>query len=270
MSATDRVRVQIADHVADVALTRADKHNGLDHAMFEAIGEAIDEVGSTQGVRAVVLHGEGPSFCAGLDFASFMSEGRDPAAMFFRRDGEDCNFAQRPAYGWQALDIPVIAAVHGNCIGGGAQIALAADIRIAAPDTRLSIREIAYGLIPDMGMTQSLPRLVPIDVAKELVWSGRMVDADEAVQIGLVTRLADDPVGAARELAASIATSSPDAIQRGKRLIEAAYAPDPAESLAFEEALQSELLGSPNQVAAVTAAMTKEPASFEDAAPDSA
>ena len=160
----------------------------------------------------------------------------------------------------------MIAALQGNCLGGGCQIALAADIRIAAADLRLSVMEIKWGLIPDMGLTQSLPRLVGVDVAKELTFSGRTVGAPEALELGLVTRLADDPAAAARELAAEIAARSPDAIRRGKRLLEEAWNAPAAEALALEEKLQRELLGSPNQIAAVQAGLSGEPAEYSDPA----
>lgn len=261
-----RVSVSVADHVADVKLTRADKHNGLDLPMFEAINAAIDTVAADRSVRCAVLSGEGKSFCAGLDFMSVMAEGRPIEDSFVRREGEIANDFQRVAYGWQTLRVPVIAALQGNVLGGGCQIALGADIRIAGPDLKMSVLEIKWGLIPDMGLTQSLPRLVGVDVAKELTFTGRIVGATEALELGLVTRLADDPAAAARELAAEIASKSPDAIQRGKRLLEQTYNAPAAEALALEEELQRELLGSPNQIAAVTAGMSGEPASFDDPA----
>jgi enoyl-CoA hydratase/carnithine racemase len=163
--------------------------------------------------------------------------------------------------------VPVIAALHGNCLGGGAQIALGADIRIAAPDLRLSVMEIRWGLIPDMGLTQSLPRLVGADVAKELTFSGRIVEAEEARELGLVTRIEAEPLLRARELAAEIADRSPDAIRRAKLLLERAPALPPAEALALEERLQRELLGTPNQLAAVRAGLGGEPATFSDPEP---
>lgn len=263
----DRVRVEIADHVAQVTMSRPDKHNGIDYPMFDALNAAIDEVGADPTVRAVVLAGEGKSFCAGLDFAAVMAEGRPIEEQFERREGEIANDFQRVAYGWQQLPVPVIAAVQGNCLGGGCQIALAADVRIAASDLQLSVLEIKWGLIPDMGLTQSLPRLVGIDVAKELTFTGRIVGADEAHELGLVTRLADDPQGAAAELAAEIATKSPDAVRRGKLLLERSQDLPAAEALALEERLQRELLGSPNQLAAVGAAVSRETATFADPEP---
>jgi enoyl-CoA hydratase/carnithine racemase len=261
-----RVEVSIAGHVAEVRLDRPEKHNALDYAMFEAIGAAIDEVGGDPSVRAVVLHGAGPSFCSGLDLASFAASGRPVEDMFERRDGEDANRAQRVSYGWQLLPAPVICAIHGNCIGGGAQIALGADIRIIAPDATVSIREAHWGLIPDMGITRSLPRLVRFDIAKELVLTARMIGGADAVRLGLATTVSDEPLAAARELAAEIAARSPDATRRGKRLLERAWGMSAAESLALEEELQRELLGSPNQIRAVEAGMGGSPGDFDDPA----
>ena len=261
-----RVEVTIADHVAEVRLDRPDKHNALDFAMFEAIDAAIDQVGADSSVRAVVLHGAGRSFCSGLDLASFAASGRSVEDMFARRDGEDANLAQRVSYGWQLLPAPVIAAVHGNCIGGGAQIALGADVRIVAPDTSLSIREVHWGLIPDMGITRSLPRLVRFDVAKELVLTAREISGEEAMSAGLATRVSADPLAAARALAAEIAARSPDATRRAKALLERAWGLPAAESLALEEELQRELLGTANQLKAVEAGMGGSPGDFDDPA----
>jgi enoyl-CoA hydratase/carnithine racemase len=260
----DRVTVDVQGHVADVRLNRPDKHNALDHAMFEGLLAALERLQDEPSVRAVVLSGEGPSFCSGLDFPSFMAEGRPVDDLLQRREGTDANLAQHVSHGWQTLPMPVIAAVHGNCIGGGAQIALGADVRIVAPDARISIREATWGLIPDMGITRSLPRLVRFDIAKELVFTARFVDGAEAVDIGLATRLADDPLAAARTLAEEIAALSPDAIRRAKRLLEEGWNAPAAGSLALEEKLQRELLGSPNQVKAVTAGFTGEPADYDD------
>ena len=253
----ERVSIEVADGVADVRLTRGDKHNGLDRAMFEALNAAIDDVAADENARAVVISGEGPSFCAGLDFKSFMSEDQqgDGELLGQRRDDADGNFAQRAAHGWRSLPQPVIAAVHGNALGGGLQIALAADVRIAAPDTRMSVMEIRYGLIPDMGLSRTLPGLVRDDVARELTYTGRVVEADEALQLGLVTRIAQDPVAEASELAAEIASKSPQAIRSAKRLLNEAPARGAAEGLALEEELQRALIGTPEQVATVAASM---------------
>jgi enoyl-CoA hydratase/carnithine racemase len=232
--------------------------------MFTSLDEATDELAGREDLRAVVLSGEGPSFCSGLDFPSFMSEPSRMEEIFARRDGDRANLAQRITYDWQRLPVPVIAALHGNCIGGGAQLALGPDIRVAAPDTRISVMEVKYGLIPDMGLTQTLLTLVGLDVAKELTFTARFVEADEAFRLGLVTRIADDPRATAHELAVEIASKSPDAVRRGKRLLNEAARARSEDTLALEAELQRELLGSPNQVAAVQAALSGEPAEFSD------
>lgn len=260
----NRVTIEVSDHVAEVRLNRPDKHNALDLAMFEAINAAIERLRDASGVRAVVLSGNGPSFCSGLDFPSFLAAGRPIDEMLKPHPTSDANQAQHVAYGWQTLPMPVIAAVHGNCIGGGGQIALGADVRVVAPDARISIREVAWGLIPDMGISRSLPRLVRADIAKELLLTGRFVSGAEAVDIGLATRLGDDPLAAARSLAAEIAALSPDATRRAKTLLERGWNLPATESLALEEQLQRELLGTPNQIKAVQAGLSGEPADFDD------
>jgi enoyl-CoA hydratase/carnithine racemase len=262
--ADERVRTEIDDHVAVVTLTRAGKHNALDVPMFEQIIAAGDRVAGEPGVRAVVLHGEGPSFCSGLDVVSIMSAGDGLQGLVDRVRGQVPNWFQRAAHVWLEVPVPVIAAVHGTCFGGGLQIALAADMRIAATDTRLSVMEIKWGLIPDMSITRTLPRLVRIDVAKELTFTGRVFGADEGARLGVVTRVADDPLAAARALAAEIAARSPDAVRAAKRLYDESWTGAATQTLALEAELQLGLVGSPNQLAAVTAGVTKEPARFVD------
>lgn len=259
----ERVTVEVTDHVADVRLTRADKHNALDYEMFESLHEAGEMLADDPSIRAAVVSGEGRSFCAGLDFQSVMAEG--PKTDWFDPVGASpANMFQRAGYGFQEAPIPVIGALHGHCLGGGSQIALALDIRIAAPDTKICVKEMHYGLIPDMGITQSLPRLVGMDVAKELIWTARTVEAEEARELGLVTRISESPREDALELARSIAQRNPDAIRAAKRLIEESWSSPAPHGLALEADLQQQILGSPNQMAAVTAAFSNEPANFED------
>ena len=265
-TATDRVRVEVADHVAAVTLSRADKHNALDHEMFEAILAAAERVGGEPGVRAVVLCGEGPSFCSGIDLMSLAGSGDGLEGMSSLLAGEVPNVFQRVAYEWVRLPVPVIAAIHGNCLGGGLQIALGADIRICHPDAKLSVMEVKWGLVPDMSLTRTLPRLVGIDVAKELTYTGRVLSGTEADRLGVVTRVADDPLAAAHSLAAEIAGRSPDAVRAAKRLLEESWTAEPEESLRLEASLQRGLIGSPNQMAAVQAGFTKQPGEFVDPA----
>ena len=266
---SERVRIDVDDHVAVVTLTRPEKHNALDAAMFEGILGAAEQVASTAGMRAVVLHGEGPSFCSGLDVASFL-EGPVSLDSLLEREGRRANVAQRACTDWLDLPVPVIAAVHGNCFGGGLQIALGADVRIAAPDARLSVMEVKWGLVPDMGITNTLPRLARIDVAKELTYTGRVVSGEEAVALGLVTRVAADPLAEALELARAIADRSPDAVRAAKRLYDEAWVAPRDEALLLETELQVGLAGKPNQLAAVTAGFTKQPGEFTDPEPAAA
>jgi enoyl-CoA hydratase/carnithine racemase len=265
---SDRVNVEIgATGVATVTMVRADKHNALDQAMFEALMDAAGRLAGERSVRAVVLHGAGKSFCSGLDVASFMSGERGTGVLLERQGDRLANFAQRVTYDWSLVPAPVIAAIHGNCFGGGLQIALGTDIRIAAPDAKLSIMEVKWGLVPDMGITQTLPRLVPVDVAKELTFSGRVVSGSEALALGLVTRNSDDPLRSALALAEEIAQKSPDAVRAAKRLYDEMWVSDDAASaLKLESALQAGLIGKPNQLAAVVAGMSGEPPVFVDPA----
>ncbi|MBV8997802.1 MAG: crotonase/enoyl-CoA hydratase family protein [Solirubrobacterales bacterium] len=260
----ERVVIEIADHVAVVTLARPEKHNALDIAMFEAIAAAAERLAAEPGVRAVVLHGEGPSFCSGLDVAGVMANqpGSDDLMVPLREAVP--NWFQRPVYGWIELPVPVIAAIHGYCLGGGLQIALAADLRFATPDARLSVLEVKWGLIPDMAITRTLPRLVGIDVAKELGFTGRILSGSEAGELGLVTHVVDDPLEAARSLAAEIAGRSPDAVRAMKRLLDESWTRPAQETLRLEADLQLGLLGTPNQLEAVRAGMLKEPAEFID------
>lgn len=264
---SDRVRVSVQDHIATVTLTRSDKHNALDAAMFSGLIDAAAEVARTPGVRVVVLHGDGPSFCSGLDVMSFAEGGGslNDSPLFDREDGHRANTAQRVALDWCDLPVPVIAAIQGNCLGGGLQIALGADIRIAHPEAKLSVREIHWGLIPDMGISETLPKLVRIDVAKELTYTGRIVSGQEAEQLGLVSRLAGDPLAAAQELAAEIAGRSPDAVRATKKLYDRVF--ESGADLALETELQQALIGTPNQFAAAVAGMTRQPGEFVDPEP---
>jgi enoyl-CoA hydratase/carnithine racemase len=261
---SERVEIEVVDHVANVTLTRPDKHNALDIPMFEAIIGAATQLSGDPAVRAVVLCGSGPSFSSGLDVMSMMAAGPGLNGLTDPLRGGVPNWFQRAAYDWIRLPVPVIAAVHGNCFGGGLQIALAADVRIATPEARLSVMEVKWGLVPDMSITRTLPRLVGIDVAKELTYTGRIFSGEEALGLGVVTHLSDDPLSSARALAAEIAGKSPDAVRGAKRLFDEAWTQSAQESLALEAEIQMSLLGSPNQLAAVATGMSKEPARFAD------
>jgi enoyl-CoA hydratase/carnithine racemase len=272
---SDRVSITMDNGIADVRLNRPDKLNALDPAMFQGIVDAGEGLKGDPSVRVVVLSGEGRGFCAGLDFGSFQAMAGGPAPAPVATEpaadgglgaigdtgGRITHLGQQAAWVWQELEVPVIAAVHGAALGGGLQIAMGADLRIVAPDAKLSVLEARWGLIPDMTGTVMLPRLVGLDVAKELTLTGRMVSGEEAVRLGLATRVADDPRAAALELAADLVTKSPDALREGKRLLNLSGTRPLAEQLHDERVTMGSLIGSPNQVEATMAY-------FEKRAPD--
>jgi len=221
-------------------------------------------------VRVVVLSGEGASFCAGLDFGSFqaMAGGsRNSGSMNAgsMADGRITHLAQQVCWVWQEVPVPVIAAVHGHALGGGMQIALGADIRIVHPDAQLSVREVHWGLIPDMTGTLILSRLVRADVVKDLVFTGRILPASEGAALGLVTRLSNDPVADALAVAREIAGRSPEAVRGAKRLINRLSNAGAAEHFAAEREIIFKLIGSPNQVEAITANFENRAPKFNDA-----
>jgi len=255
----------MTDGVADVRLTRPEKLNALDPAMFAALVDTGRRLASDPSLRAVVLSGEGRGFCAGLDFASFMALGADGSGfgVLANRDGA-VNHAQHAAWIWTEVPVPVIAAVHGVAYGGGLQIALAADLRFVAPDARLSVMEIRWGLIPDMSGTQTLRHLVRLDVAKELTFTGRVVSGQEAAALGLATRVEENPREAALAVAREIATRSPSAIRAAKRLLTATVVGSRDDGFRLEERIQRELIGSPNQLEAVQANFEKRAPRFAD------
>jgi enoyl-CoA hydratase/carnithine racemase len=255
------------DGVVELQLARADKMNALDPAMFDALIEAGEALRGDAAVRAVVISGRGKAFCAGLDMASFermqqqgeqgggadvLGEGASGADLLQRTHGIS-NAAQQVAMVWREVPVPVIAAVHGVAFGGGLQVALGADIRIVAPDTKLSVMEIKWGLVPDMAGMVLMRELARSDVVRELTFTGRIFSGEEALRIGFATRVSAEPLAEALQLAHDIAGKSPDAIRAGKRLLNASLAQSAAELLMAESVEQKALIGSPNQTEAVKA-----------------
>ncbi len=273
---SDRLTIERDGGVADVRLNRPDKMNAVDMAMFEALVEVADDLATDPSLRCVVLSGEGKSFCAGLDFASFdqMRDDSPKTANGSQRkpqagdhmEGRITHRAQQAVYGWTTLPVPVIAAVNGHALGAGIQLALGADLRIVHPEAKMSVLEIRWGLIPDMTGTQNLINLVGLDVAKELAFTGRMVPGTEAKELGLATRLSDDPRGDALAMAAEIASKSPDAIRAAKRLFNDAPQVTLADGFAAERSEMGALIGSPNQIEQVTAFFEKREPDFADPA----
>jgi enoyl-CoA hydratase/carnithine racemase len=274
----DRVTIDLKAGVADVRMNRPEKMNAVDAAMFGALTEAGEQLAKEPSVRVVVLTGEGRSFCAGLDMASFagMAKGAPkPSTDKPERSQTDgglldkanqgvATVAQSAALVWRTLPVPVIAGVHGVAYGAGLQIALAADMRIVAPDARLSVMEIKWGLVPDMTGTQTLRHLVRDDVARELTFTGRIVSGEEARELGLATRVDANPQQAAYDIAMEIASKSPSAIRADKELLNSASLVSLEEGLRLEARLQGSLIGKPNQIEAIKANMEKRAPDFQD------
>jgi enoyl-CoA hydratase/carnithine racemase len=262
---SDRVSVSIdADGIADVRLDRPDKLNACDLAMLAALGATGSELAKDPALRAVVLSGEGRAFCSGLDVALFSGLERSVDELLGNDSGSAANFVQRAAWVWTELPVPVIAAIHGVAFGAGFQLALAADIRFVAADAKLSAMEIQWGLIPDMTGAGSLERLVGLDVAKELVLTGRIVAGVEARELGLATHLSEAPKEAALGLARQIARRSPDAVRAAKRLFAEPDAAAIRARLEREAGLQRELIGGPNQGESVRANLEGRAPRFRD------
>ena len=255
-----RVAIEMQEGVADVRLSRGDKMNALDPAMFAGIIGAIRQLEAMPGLRAVVLSGEGRAFCAGLDMASMAGAGSgvDLAA---RTHGLANDF-QQVAWGWRTLPVPVITAIHGVAFGGGLQIASGADVRIAAPGTRMSVMEIKWGIVPDMAGYALWRGLVRDDHLRELSYTAREFHAEEGLAMGFVSRIAADPHAEAMALARSIAGRNPHAVRAAKRL--ANLEGDAAAILLAESREQAALLRTPNQIEAVMANMQKRVPNFAD------
>src|SRR5277367_3989322 len=264
----DRVLIEISGGVADVRLNRPDKLNALDGAMFEAIVAAGELLRREPGLRAVVLSGAGRGFCAGLDKARFasMAGGRADTALsdLVTRTHGIANAAQRAALAWRDIPVPVIAAIHGVALGGGFQIALGADVRYVAPDARLSILEVKWGLVPDMAGIALMRELARSDVIRELSLTGRVFSGAEALTYGFATSLHADPLAAARATAREIAARSPHAVRGVKRLLNASADADTSAILLVESKEQATLLASPNQIEAVRAGMEGRAGRFAD------
>ncbi|MEZ5910851.1 MAG: crotonase/enoyl-CoA hydratase family protein [Paracoccaceae bacterium] len=263
---TDAVLVKVDEHgVAEVCLNRPEKKNAWNLAVFDGLTEAAETLANRDGLRAVILHGAGGVFSSGLDLSMLMEFGADIEGLrrsILTPGPRGANRYQRPCTAWRDLSVPVIAAVDGVAFGAGMQLALAADFRIAAPDARFSIMEAKWGLIPDMGISQFLPGLMRADQAKELIMSARVLSATEAVSLGLVTRLDAAPLDAARALAADLSDRSPDALAGAKQLVDRVWALPPGEGLAIEAELQAAIIGAPNQIEAVAAAVARRKPAF--------
>lgn len=250
--ANDRVSLDLSeDGIAIVTLTRAEKRNALDPDMFTALVQAGQALFDQPGLRCVVLTGDGPSFCAGLDLATFQDALDGQAVPLTQRTHGNANLYQQAALQWRKLPVPVIAAVQGVCFGGGLQIAAAADIRVVAPNARLAVMEMRWGIIPDMGGFALWRGLVREDVLRELTYTHREFSGEEAVALGFATHADPDPLARALTIAREIAARSPAAICAAKALFNRALDMTTDEILREESLSQHKLIGSRNQMEAV-------------------
>jgi len=260
---SDSVKLTQENGIAYVQLNRALKRNAVNRDMFHALGEIGGRLADDPSLRTVILSGAGEHFCAGIDVSAFAGDGID-ASLMAPLPGTPANLLQNAAYVWRQMPVPVIAALSGVVFGAGLQIALGADVRIADASVRMSVMEIKWGLIPDMALSTTLPALLPYDKAAELTWTGRVIESDEARDIGLVSALVENPLAGAEQLAREIASQSPDAVRAAKQVLRSSYADRDAGLLRLEAELQMQVLAGTNQKEAVSANLEKREARFGD------
>lgn len=263
----DRITVSIDNGVADMRLSRPEKMNSLDRGMWGALSEAAEMLDADKSVRAIVMSGEGRAFCAGLDMSEFEGMlnggGDDPMELTPRTHG-DANLMQHAMLAWRRHRVPVIVAAHGVAVGGGLQLMSSADIRIVHPETKMSVLEAKWGLIPDIGATNMAPFSIREDIVRELTYTARMFTGAEAQAYGFATHVSETPLEDAMSLAEKIAGRNPHAVQRAKKLFNALPTSTPSEMLQMESNLQSEIIGQPNQIEAVMAGLEKRAGNFKD------
>lgn len=258
----DRLHIQIVDNIATVTLARPEKRNAVDWPMLRAWIDAQKTLRQDRELRGVILRGDGPSFCAGLDFPTFTKQPARILQAFLQPGGHSANLFQQACLGWRKLPVPVAAVIHGHCFGAGLQLALACDFRFAAPDAEFSIMEIKWGLIPDMSGTVTLRELVPMDLAKRLCMTGEVFSATQAQNWNLVSEVCDEPEPAARRLLEQIGARSPDAVAASKFLLQETWTCPESECLGAERRWQRRMLSGRNQRRALKANATKKAPEF--------
>lgn len=271
----DRIELNVSNHIAHVRFARGQKMNALDEKMFSAIHELDNHLRADSSIRAVVVSGDGGNFCAGLDksnFESMLAQGGDhssaeEATTLSDLETRTHGIANGPQYAvwmWRQLPMPVIAAIEGVAFGGGLQIALGADFRFAAPDSKFSIMELKWGIIPDMSSTQIMRHLVRDDVIRELTYTARVFDAQQALQWGFISSIHDDPIKHALDVAQEVVQRNPHAVRAAKKVIEQSYYLDQAQGLIMESVEQDKLMGKANQIEAVMSVMQGRQPKYQD------
>lgn len=259
----DRVIIKKQDHIAEVILNRTDKLNALDPAMIDAIIAAGEKIQKDEEVRVVILRGAGRAFCAGIDLSNF-DPSSDGIHNLLERTHGVANKWQQCAWVWRSLDVPVIAAVHGICFGGGLNVMSGADIKYITPDARLSILEMKWGIIPDMAGSQLWRHNVREDILRELTYTHREFSGTEAVEYGFATHVSETPLEDARSLAKVIASKSPSAIVKTKKMFNEAPYLSAADGLKMESVEQAQILKKHNQLEAVFSSMQKRDGKYKN------
>ncbi|MRJ99952.1 crotonase/enoyl-CoA hydratase family protein [Aeromicrobium sp. S22] len=252
-----RVITEIDGPVAYVSLNRPDKLNGVDLDTIDELIAAATALKENREIRAVVLQGRGRSFCAGLDFASAFTD-KKRVARYFLAGPRLVNRFQRVNQVWRELPVPVIAVVQGHCYGAGLQLAACADFRFTTPDATWSILEAKWGLVPDMAGTVPFSELLPADVLMRLAMTGEQLTGERAVELGLATGVADDPLAAALALVEQIAQRSPDSVAATKRLVYGTRRGSLRATYRLERRLQSAMFKARNTAIARKAGAAKE------------
>jgi len=240
------VLASVDDGIARVELARPDKLNALTLGTLDGLVDTARELRADRSLRGIVLTGQGPSFCAGLDFGTVMKDRAGIVKAFAPRPWRGTNTFQEACWAWRRIPVPVVAAVQGHCFGGGVQIALGADFRLTTPDAQWSVLEAKWGLIPDMSGIQSLSQQVGLDVAKRLTMTGEVITGAEAVRLGLATETSDDPVTAAYDLIRRISIRSPDSVAATKRIFERTWTAGARRTFRWERYEQALLLAARN------------------------
>jgi len=257
-----RVIITIEHQIATVILNRAEKHNALDMPMFKSLDAAIKSLKKDRTIRCIIIEGAGEDFCSGLDTKAVMKNISHGIKLLWKWLPGSANLAQRVTVGWRAVPVPVIAVIQGRCWGGGLQIALGADMRIASDNASFSIMEAKWGLLPDMGGTLALREHLSIDKALELAWSAKVIDSHEALQLGLISAVESEPMVAAKKIAASFVRNSPDAIAAIKKLYHKSWVNNQAQILRGETGSQWKVLSGKNRLQSVKKATSEPNASF--------
>jgi len=271
MPTFETLAVTLQDHIATIRLNRPDKANAMNATMWQEIRQAFDWVDATPEARVAVLQAEGKYFTAGIDLQMMMGLSAHIA--------DDCEGRMREKLRRLILDLqdtltslercrkPVLAAIHGGCIGGGIDLITCADMRYASSDAFFTIKEIDIGMVADVGTLQRLPKLIGQGITRELAYTGRIFGAEEAQRIGLVNRVfhtRDALYAGVQQIAATIAAKSPLSIRGTKEMITYARDHSVADSLNYIATWNAAMLQSKDLMEAMTANMMKKAPSFKD------